>query len=306
MGWLAGAVFALGACGTDSSVSPPPISASLASSPGDAVTNVPESEVLTVCKVWVGATVADIDVTLSGDRSGTFTVPAATGTAPNTCRAVAIQGSTAAALITVTEADPGAGFTTTWAIVSTNPANNTSGTGRVATATIGGGPPPLGAVITFTNTFTPPPPPPPPPLQDGRMTGGGRVDDESGLRITFGLTIHCDILLSNNIEINWGDNQWHIDKPITDAACTDDPTIAPAPPVAPFDTFDGEATGRLNGVDGSLLVFTFIDGGEPGTSDQIALQIFAPGGALVLDLPLTTLTSGNIQAHYDQPHGQKP
>ena len=31
-----------------------------------------------------------------------------------------------------------------------------------------------------------------------------------------------------------------------------------------------------------------------------------PGGALVLDVPLRLLDNGNIQAHYDQPHGNKP
>ena len=67
-----------------------------------------------------------------------------------------------------------------------------------------------------------------------------------GVRITRGFTIHCDIILSNNLEINWsGGNKWHIDKPLTSATCVDDPAISPEPPAAPFDTFIGEGEGTL-------------------------------------------------------------
>jgi hypothetical protein len=161
----------------------------------------------------------------------------------------------------------------------------------------------VGVVFTFTNTFTPPPPP---PNLDGRMTGGG-VQIFNNIKISRGFTIHCDITLSNNIEINWPGNKWHLDKPITKATCIDDPAYDETPPVAPFNTFIGEAIGRLNGVDGSKLFFTFIDAGEPGKNDKAALKIIAPDGVtVVLDVPLRLLDNGNIQAHYDQPHGQKP
>jgi hypothetical protein len=158
-----------------------------------------------------------------------------------------------------------------------------------------------GGSATF---FQSPPPPPPPPPAEGRMTGGGgqlRIDD---LYISRGFTIHCDITLSNNIEINWPDNKWHLDKPITSARCIDDPAFDEAPPRAPFNTFIGTAVGRLNGVDGSRLEFTFIDGGEPGKkNDMASLKIWDANDNLVLDVPLSALTHGNIQAHYDQPHG---
>jgi hypothetical protein len=137
----------------------------------------------------------------------------------------------------------------------------------------------------------------------GRMTGGGGQITIGDVQITRGFTIHCDILLSNNIEINWPGNAWHLDKPITSADCIDDPAISPEPPPAPFDTFIGVAIGRLNGEDGSRLEFTFVDAGEPGgKNDKSQLKIFSPGGAVVLDVPLSFLDHGNLQAHFDQPH----
>jgi hypothetical protein len=137
----------------------------------------------------------------------------------------------------------------------------------------------------------------------GRMTGGGATVTIGVAKITKGLTLHCDITLSNNLEINWGGHAWHLDKPITSATCIDDPNVDPTPPAAPFDTFIGEGIGRLDGVDGSRVKFTFIDAGEPGgKNDKAAIQIWDAGGNLVLDLPLQFTTNGNLQAHYDQPH----
>jgi hypothetical protein len=60
----------------------------------------------------------------------------------------------------------------------------------------------------------------------------------------------------------------------------------------------------LNGVPGATVRFTFIDGGEPsGSGDQAAIRVTSATGDVVLDVPLSALTNGNIQAHYDQPHG---
>ncbi|MFL5593138.1 MAG: hypothetical protein ACJ785_00825 [Gemmatimonadaceae bacterium] len=155
------------------------------------------------------------------------------------------------------------------------------------------------------------PPPPCDPKKDncvllGRMTGGGNSVSAEGVKITKGLTLHCDIILSNNLEINWPDgNNWHLTKPIESANCIDDPAVNPAPPPAPFDTFIGTATGSLNGVDGSYIEFTFVDAGEPGgKNDKLALKIYTggPGTTVALDLPLQFTTGGNLQAHYDQPH----
>ena len=137
----------------------------------------------------------------------------------------------------------------------------------------------------------------------GRMTGGGRQITIGNVAVTRGFTIHCDIALSNNIEVNWPGNHFHITKPLTFAQCVDDPTIAPEPPAAPFDTFLGEADGRLNGVDGALIRFIFADAGEPGgRNDRAHIEIYAPDGSLALMVPYSFLTGGNLQAHYDQPH----
>ena len=137
----------------------------------------------------------------------------------------------------------------------------------------------------------------------GRMTGGGGQIIIGDVFVSRGLTIHCDILLSNNLEINWPGNKWHIDKPLDDATCIDDPNFNPVPPKAPFDTFIGVGTGRLNGVDGAVVTFTFIDNGEPGRTDMASIQIVDAGGTVVLNVPLSNLDRGNLQAHYDQPHG---
>lgn len=154
----------------------------------------------------------------------------------------------------------------------------------------------IGAIVTFTNEAVEP--------ALGRMTGGGNPKVAG---VNFGLTLHCDITLSNNLEINWDGGNWHLDKPITYALCTDDPNVNPVPPAAGFDTFYGEATGRLDGVDGSIVKFTFVDAGEPGKNDWVEIQIWAPNaaptpGTEVLNVS-GKLTHGNLQAHHDQPHG---
>jgi len=161
---------------------------------------------------------------------------------------------------------------------------------------------------------------------NGRMTGGtGKVvlDLEDGSRyISGGFTIHCDITLSNNIELNWKDeegnaHQWHITKPIKTAVCIDDPDVQPEQPLAYFDTFKGTAEGSLDGAEGSWLEFIFVDGGEPGKKDDLVFLKIWNGG---IDSSAEVLTvsgeediytfkdlakiRGNIQAHLDQPHGQ--
>jgi hypothetical protein len=66
----------------------------------------------------------------------------------------------------------------------------------------------------------------------------------------------------------------------------------------------GIGTGRYNGVDGYTIEFTLVDYGEPGSSDRAALRIFktANPAEVVLNVPLQLLSTGNLQAHYDQPH----
>lgn len=261
-----------------------------------------------------------IDQTLEGeawvckDGSGpatnfTFAVSVNGGAATNhtvalgTCVQVASVPTNVvnSATISVTEAPPPANWALTSIVIESNSTshqpviNPPNASARITHD--------FGIVVTFTNTFTPPPP----PNLQGRMTGGG-AQIFGDVKITRGFTIHCDIVLSNNLEINWGKgNKWHIDKPLTKATCIDDPAYQEEPPIAPFNTFIGEGIGRLNGVDGSKVFFTFIDAGEPGKNDKAAIKIIAPDGVtVVLDIPLVLLDHGNIQAHFDQPHGQKP
>ena len=144
---------------------------------------------------------------------------------------------------------------------------------------------------------------------EGRMTGGGvvRMTEVGGeqVKITNGFTLHCDVTLSNNLEINWAGNQWHLEKESLDwVECTDEPGVSPEPPPAPFDTFWAHAYGRYNGLPGYEIDFTLQDAGEPGGKmDKAGMTITSPGGDVVLQVPFDFTVHGNLQAHYDQPHG---
>ena len=174
-----------------------------------------------------------------------------------------------------------------------------SGLGNVASGPVdGNGVPAAGTMVIFTNTFNPPPP----PLVEGRFTGGLRmiVDD---LRITGGLTIHCDMLLSNNFEINWERNSFHMTEHLDTVECSDN-LPQQHPPDAPLDTLIGTGTGRYNGVDGFDIAFTLVDAGEPGRNDMATILITDPsnGDAVVLSVSGNLSNGGNLQAHEDQPH----
>jgi hypothetical protein len=140
-----------------------------------------------------------------------------------------------------------------------------------------------------------------PPSATGRMTGGGSVILADGTRVTHGFEIHCDITdVPNNLEVNWPHaNNFHMDT-LTSAVCTDhDPQINNAPPAAEFDTFVGTGTGKLNGVAGATISFTFVDAGEPGTKDTAKYIIKDHLGNVVLNVPTLFLDKGNQQAHTD-------
>ena len=141
-------------------------------------------------------------------------------------------------------------------------------------------------------------------IDNGRFTGGGSQVRVGDARVTRGLTIHCDLKLSNNLEVNWGGNKFHMTEHITTVECSDDPNIIQAPPDAPLDTLIGVGTGRYNNADGYTIEFTLRDYGEPGTDDRMAIKIYetANPANVVLDVPLQKLTGGNLQAHFDQPH----
>jgi len=136
---------------------------------------------------------------------------------------------------------------------------------------------------------------------DGRMTGGGKFDcGEAAFDVTHGFELHCDPRdVPNNLEINWPDNRFHLTT-LTDATCINDPSFSPNPPAAPFNTYVGEGTGKLNGVSGAEVYFTMTDHGEPGVGrDTIKVKIVDAAGNTVLDCPTVTLEGGNQQAHPD-------
>ena len=138
----------------------------------------------------------------------------------------------------------------------------------------------------------------------GRFTGGGHQIRVGDARVTRGLTIHCDLLLSNNLEVNWGGNKFHMTEHLVTVACTDDPAIDQFPPAAPLDTLIGVGSGRYNGTDGYTIEFTLVDYGEPGSSDQMGILIYetANPANVALNVPLQLMSGGNLQAHFDQPH----
>lgn len=141
--------------------------------------------------------------------------------------------------------------------------------------------------------------PPPPVNADGRMTGGGSVFTAGGIRVTHGFEIHCDVAdVPNRLEINWdGGNNFHLET-LTSAFCFTDPKIDSGHPTAPFNTYIGAGTGKLNGVDGAAAAWTFTDAGEPGTNDKATITITDPHGKVVLTVS-GFLDNGNQQAHTD-------
>lgn len=134
----------------------------------------------------------------------------------------------------------------------------------------------------------------------GRFTGGGKQVTADGVTITKGFEVDCDLHSpSNNLEINWQGNQFHMTA-FTAAVCTLQGN--PNPPRAPVNTIVGMGTGRYDGVDGFTVVFELVDNGEPGTQDEAAFKVYetANPSNVVLNVPLQFITGGNIQAHVDQ------
>ena len=134
---------------------------------------------------------------------------------------------------------------------------------------------------------------------DGRMTGGGSVFTSGGVRVTHGFELHCSAADSpNNLQVNWpkatgnGKNRFHLET-LTSATCSDT-ALDEGNPVAGFDTYMGTGLGRLNGVSGAAISFTFTDAGEPGKGVDLAdISIIGAESIAVSDF----LDKGNQQAH---------
>jgi hypothetical protein len=134
-------------------------------------------------------------------------------------------------------------------------------------------------------------------LSNGRMTGGGRMADENGNRVTHGFTLQCNTANTpNNLQINWAENSFHLET-LDSAQCSDNENYSEANPVAGLDTFIGTATGRLNGVPGATVEFTFTDQGEPGKDADTASILIKDAGANVVLSVTESINQGNHQAH---------
>lgn len=134
----------------------------------------------------------------------------------------------------------------------------------------------------------------------GRFTGGGKQVTVNGVAVTKGFEVDCDLHQpSNNLEINWLGNQFHMTR-FTSAVCT--LQNKPNPPTAPVNTIMGTGTGRYDGMDGYTVMFELIDNGEPGTQDEASFVVYQTSNPsnVVLNVPLEFITGGNIQAHVDQ------
>jgi hypothetical protein len=138
-----------------------------------------------------------------------------------------------------------------------------------------------------------------------RMTGGARLlaTTPVGAESQISVTIHCNKdVKPNRMEVNWKDpatgkeHRFHMTL-MTSASCSDDPTITPNPPDAPFDTHDGTGDGRLDGVLGATAEWRLQDAGEPNKAvDRGRITIKNASNATVLQASGMTL-DGDWQAH---------
>jgi hypothetical protein len=142
----------------------------------------------------------------------------------------------------------------------------------------------------------------------GRFTGGPNAIEVGGTKVTTGLQIHCHPKdPSVNFEINWGGgDNFHLTD-VTTVSCFDSPGLTPQPPKAPVDTIVATGFGTYNNVAGYTIEFLLGDSGEPDNkrTDVMRILIYATGNPsdVKLNVPLQNISAGNIQAHYDQPHG---
>ena len=114
--------------------------------------------------------------------------------------------------------------------------------------------------------------------------------------MTHGFELHCDPRQgSNNLEVNWNGNKFHLDTP-TSAVCTDDPSITPRPPAASFDTYRGTGVGHYNGTTLVTAEGVFTDAGEPGNKETATLELEDSSGHTVLPAS-GSISKGNQQAH---------
>jgi hypothetical protein len=140
-------------------------------------------------------------------------------------------------------------------------------------------------------------PPPGVGEAEGRMTGGGSVFTEDGERVTHGFQLGCDPVAGGQMQIVWGRRRFHLEQ-LVQASCADNPTFDEGSPAAGFDTYTGSGIGRLDGIPGATILWTFTDAGEPGADDTARVVITDANGVQQLAVS-GQLRNGNHQAHPD-------
>jgi hypothetical protein len=265
------------------------------------VTRLAEPREFEICKDYSGITGPSVvfNITVDVAHNGSIDQSFSRTLAGGTCQVIWTTDPAAPNedFVTVTEVVP-AGYTVSYR----KSLNGGSPGAPVNSATASGGVHnDVGVLVEFTNTSSPT------VVGEGRFTGGGQIELANGVTVSNGLTLHCDLILSNNLEVNWKDangvqHQFHLEEHLQTIECVDHNNINQNPPPAPLDTMRGVGIGRLDGNDGWTIQFTLVDAGEPGGgNDQIALRIFK-GSTVALNFTLQDTTKGNLQAHFDQPH----
>jgi hypothetical protein len=108
-----------------------------------------------------------------------------------------------------------------------------------------------------------------------RMTGSGTI---AGSHVRHTFKLHCDPSEGpNRLEVTWGKGQsFELDE-LTEASCSDDPTIDSDSAPAGFDTHEGRGSGTMNGAP-ATVEWTFTDGGHRGKDDFAAITITDDAG----------------------------
>src|SRR5262249_41031618 len=83
---------------------------------------------------------------------------------------------------------------------------------------------------------------------------------------------------------------------IASVGCYDDPRISSGNQT-PMDTLILTGIGSYTGKNDAAISLVFTDAGEPGRNDGVQMVIKDAAGNVILNVPPTTLTSGNHQAH---------
>jgi hypothetical protein len=144
---------------------------------------------------------------------------------------------------------------------------------------------------------------PVPPSSVHSMTGGGTLEGTEGVsKLSHGFTLQCSTEDGpNNLNVNWrtsaGQQHFQLESLELVDCYTDDSGLSEGTPDAGFNAYYGMGYGKLNGVSGYMVEWTFTDHGQPGSDDTADISIYHNSDPTpVLDVG-GDLTGGNHQAH---------